>query len=170
MKYRFYTMLLALVAVFFSYQSNAQDSHGHTHDHDHQHHSHTHKTEIGIGNSLVYFTGEKELSYGLHVHVVRNISHSKFGVGLAYERIFDEHKHNTFGIVGSYTPVERLHFALTPGIAFEGSDWDEKNFALHFETAYDLQLGDLHFGPMAEVGYNFEHVHLSLGVHIGFGL
>ncbi|HYQ56570.1 MAG TPA: hypothetical protein VEP89_04410 [Draconibacterium sp.] len=161
------SLLFGIVAVLFALNANAQEHHDHEDEHDH---SHNQKTEIGIGNSLVYFFGEDELSYGLHLHVVRNIGFSKFGVGLAYERIFDEHNHNTIGVVGSYTPVERLHFALTPGIAFEGEGWEEKNFALHFETAYDFQVGDIHLGPMVELGYNFEHVHLSMGVHIGFGL
>nr|WP_319273512.1 hypothetical protein [uncultured Draconibacterium sp.] len=163
------SLLTGIFALFYVLNVNAQEHHDHD-DHEHHDHTHGHKTEIGVGNSLVYFFGEEELSYGLHFHVVRNIGHSNFGVGLAYERIFDEHTHNTIGIVGSYTPVDRLHFALTPGIAFEGEDWGEKNFALHFETAYDFQVGNIHMGPMVELGYNFEHVHLSTGIHIGFGL
>ena len=165
---RIFSLLCGIAAVFFVLNVNAQEEH---HDeHEHHDHTHDHKTEIGFGNSAVYFFGEEELSYGMHFHVIRNIGHSNFGVGLAYERIFDEHKHNTFGVVTSYTPVDRLHFAFTPGIAIEGSDWDEKNFAMHFETAYDFQVGNIHMGPMVELGYNFEHVHLSMGLHIGFGL
>jgi hypothetical protein len=136
------------------------------HDHEHEHNHDDHKTELGIANSLVYFTGEQELSYGLHVHLVRNIGHSKFSAGLGYERIFDEHKHNTVGIVGMYSPIERLYIALSPGIAFEGTHTAEKNFAIHFETTYEFQVGNIHMGPLLELAHDSEDYHISLGVHI----
>ncbi len=167
MKKRYISILTGAIAILFVLNVNAGNINDSEEDHEHDH---GHKTEIGIGNSAVYFLGEKELSYGLHFHIIRNIKESKFGVGLAYEHIFDEHNHNTFGIVSSYTPIDRLHFAFTPGIAVESSNWTGKKFAIHFETAYDFQVGDIHLGPTVELGYNFEHVHLSFGVHIGFGL
>ncbi|MCY1720823.1 hypothetical protein OU798_10740 [Prolixibacteraceae bacterium Z1-6] len=158
----------ALIYTFFllvSLNGKAQDIHDHEHEHIHD----DHKTELGIANSLVYFTGESQLCYGLHVHLVRNIGHSKFSAGLGYERIFDEHKHNTVGIVGMYTPIERLHFSLSPGIAFEGAHPSEKNFAIHFETTYEFQVGDVHMGPLLELAHDSEDYHISLGVHIGLG-
>ncbi len=47
------------------------NSHGHEH----------HRNGIGVVNSPVYFINEKELTYALHVHYVRSIKDTKFGVG-----------------------------------------------------------------------------------------
>uniref|UniRef100_UPI003216A67F hypothetical protein n=1 Tax=uncultured Draconibacterium sp. TaxID=1573823 RepID=UPI003216A67F len=165
MKNNYFILLICIFSLFFVLTGKAQDKHDHTHGHSHD----NHKIELGIANSMVYFVNEKEVGYGLHVHLVRKISQSKFGVGLAYERIFDEHKHNTIGIVGSYTPVDRLHFAVSPGISFEGGHSSEKSFATHFETSYEFQVGDFHIGPLVEVAYDSEDVHISLGMHIGLG-
>ncbi len=133
------------------------------HNHDH------HKYEIGLANSIVYFVGEKEYAYGLHLHLVRNIVHSKFGYGLAYERVFDDHKHNTIGIVGSYNPFKSLHINIAPGIVFEDSEPSDLKFALHAETSYDFELKNIHIGPLLEFAFDPEDYHISLGLHIGFG-
>lgn len=133
------------------------------HSHDREHFA-----EIGVANSIVYFFDEKELAYGFHLHVVKNISHSKFGFGLGYERIFDEHKHNTISFVASYSPIERLYLSLSPGIAFEGTEMSASKFALHIETAYSFEFNDFHIGPLLELAYDSEDYHFSLGVHIGY--
>ena len=132
---------------------------------DHPDHS---KNEIGIANSPVYFVKEKIWAYGLHVHYVRSLSDTKFGVGLGYERIFDQHKHNTFGLIGSYRPIEPLSFSISPGITFEDED-PKANFAFHFETSYEFEVRNLHVGPVLEFAFDPEDVHISLGLHIGFG-
>lgn len=141
----------------------AQDMEHDEHEHDH------HRNEIGIGNSPVYFTKEKTLAYGLHLHYIYNIPESKFGVGLGYERIFDEHKHNTIGVVGNYRPVDKVSLSLSPGVAFEGNTFSEPKFAIHFETAYEFEVKNFHLGPVFEVAYDQEDVHISLGVHVGVG-
>jgi len=128
--------------------------------HDH------HKNEIGVANSPTYFLKEKVFAYGLHCHYVRNIS--KFGIGLGYERIFDEHKHNTFGLVGTYRPIEKLSFNVSPGLTVEDKS-SEVNFALHLETAYEFEVMNFHIGPAFEFAYDPEDYHLSLGLHIGYG-
>ena len=87
------------------------------HTHNHIHH---HKNEIGVAISPVYFFGENETSYSLHLHYSHQLNESKFAVGLVYERIFDEHKHQTIRIVGSYRIAEPLSINLSPGTTFEG--------------------------------------------------
>jgi hypothetical protein len=134
------------------------------HDHDH------HKYEIGVANSLVYFAKEKEYAYGFHLHLVRNIVDSKFGYGIAYERIFDEHKHNTIGILGSYNPTKSLHISIVPGVSFEDSEPSNLKFAFHAETSYDFDLGEFHVGPLLEFAIDPEDHHFSVGLHIGYGL
>lgn len=138
-------------------------------NHDNAHHHHHHKYELGVANSLVYLPHEKEVAYGLHLHFVRKINHSKFGYGLAYERIFDEHAHNFFGIVGNYNPFERLHLNLTPGITLGEDELARPKFAFHTETSYDFNIGDFHIGPLLEVAIDAEDYHIGLGLHIGYG-
>lgn len=138
----------------------SQDTH---HNHDH------HKYELGAANSLVYVAGENEYAYGFHLHLIRKITHSKFGYGIAYERIFDDHKHNTIGIVGSYNPLKSIHISIAPGLAFEDPEPSALKFAFHSEVSYDFDLGNFHVGPLLEFAIGPEDYHLSFGVHIGYG-
>ena len=135
-------------------------------DHDHHHHS---KNELGISNSAVYFVNGNEFADGVHVHYIRNIHETKFGIGLGYERIFDEHKHNSIGIVGSYYPIEQISINLSPGITFEDEHPEEIKFALHLESSYDFEIHNFHIGPVIGIAYDPEDYHLSLGIHIGYG-
>jgi hypothetical protein len=160
------------LSIFYALSMNAQifGTHHEEHDHEHEHPSgHHHKHEIAIANAAVYFLKEKIFSYGLHAHYVYNFPNSKFGLGVAYERIFDEHKHNTFGIVGSYRPIEPLSFLISPGFTFEGEESSHLNFAFHFETSYEFQIKNFHIGPIFEIAVDPEDTHLSLGLHIGYG-
>ena len=141
------------------------DDHNHS---DHSHHNH-HKNEIGVANAIVYFAKEKEFSYGLHIHYIRKINESKFGIGLGYEKIFDEHGHNTIGLIGSYRPTEEFGIHLSPGITFESEDSSSINFAFHIETSYEIELYNFHVGPVLEFAYDPEDYHISLGLHIGYG-
>jgi hypothetical protein len=134
----------------------------------HEHHKH-HKNEIGIANSPVYFVKEKEISYGLHLHYVRNLSETKFGIGVGYERIFDDHEHTTFGIVGSYRPIDRWSINCAPGITYEHNEISELAFALHLETAYEWEIHNFHIGPVLELAYDPEDYHVSFGLHVGVG-
>lgn len=132
--------------------------------HDHEHH----KNEIGIANAPVYFYKEKAFAYGLHLHYVRNIPKSKFGVGLGYERIFDEHKHNTYGLVMAYRPIKKLSLNVSPGLTIENES-KKANFALHLETSYEFEIKNFHIGPVLEYAYDPEDIHISLGLHLGYG-
>ncbi len=154
---------ISLLGIIFAIISTSAYSQEENHNHDH------HMYEIGVANSCVFFVGEKEFAYGLHIHLVRNIKHSKFGYGIAYERIFDEHKHNTVGIVGSYVPFKTMHLNIAPGIAFEDSEPSDFKFSFHAETSYDFNLGNFHIGPLLEFAFDAEDYHISLGLHIGYG-
>jgi hypothetical protein len=121
-----------------------------------------------VANSPVYFFNEKEVSYGFHIHYIYS-PQGKFGIGVGYERIFDEHKHHTIGIVGSYRITDRWSINLAPGITFEESFSNEKNFAAHLESTYEFELNNIHIGPAFEVAYDPEDIHISIGLHVGFG-
>ncbi len=131
--------------------------------------SDNHKNEIGIANSPIYIIKEKEFAYGLHAHYIRGLKETKFGIGVGYERIFDEHKHNTIGVILSYAPIEHLALSLSPGITFNDNNASDLNFGLHLETLYEFEIGIFHIGPVAEFAYAVEDYHVSLGLHLGFG-
>lgn len=146
---------------------NAQESHS---GYSRQKHQDVHKrNELGISLSPVYFFKEKELSVATHLHYVYYFSHSKFGVGLGYERIYDEHKHNFFGLEFNYRPIHNLTLSLSPGVAFEEGGFDEKEFAIHAESVYEFEFGSFHVGPLLELAYHPEDFHISLGIHVGLG-
>lgn len=155
-----YITLLVIVLGVLTTGINAQEE---SHNHDH------HKYELGLANTSVYFVKEKEVAYGIHIHLVRNIEHSKFGFGIGYERIFDKHKHNTLGLLASYNPFGGLYITLSPGATFEDQEPSAMKFAFHAETSYGFNVGDFHLGPMIEFAYEPEDYHISLGLHIGFG-
>lgn len=160
-------LLVVVIALsFLSLKAQEHDQHD-DHENEHEHH---HVHEIGVSAASVYFTGEGELSMATHFHYTYNFPHTKFGLGVGYERIFDEHKHNFVGAELSYRIVHPLSISLSPGIAFEGEHRDEKEFALHFETVYEFELGVFHLGPVLELAYHPEDFHVSLGIHIGLGL
>ncbi len=96
-----------------SYSQSSEHLHTSTCGEDYHHY------ELGVPNSAVYFLNEKYFSYGLHLHVVKNIKYSKYGYALGYERIIDEHCHNSFGIVGVYRPIHEWRINLSPGIIYE---------------------------------------------------
>lgn len=163
--------IVLVPSVFLCMQVAAQDNTDRSIDgkeagHNHHHH---HKNEIGVANSPVYMIREKTISYGLHFHYIRSISESKFGLGAGYERIFDAHGHNTFGVVVSYVPVDKLSFIVSPGVVFENNIRGTADFAMHFETAYEFVIENFHLGPVLELAYDPEDIHLSIGMHIGIG-
>lgn len=159
--------VILLIAFFFGISNLFAQVEVHTEDHSHHNH-HGHLNEIAVANSLVYFLGEKQSAYGLHFHYVRNFKTSNFGVGLGYERIFDEHKHNTIGVLLNYRFFEKLNFSVSPGMAFEDHEPDFK-FAIHFETSYEFIFHDFHIGPSLDFAHDPEDNHISVGIHIGYG-
>lgn len=160
----FLTAFLLFASVFLFAQEN-QNSEYEVHEHEHAHDSH----EFGVSVSPVYFIKEQELSGAVHLHYTYNIPETKFGFGLAYEHIFDDHKHNFFGVEGVFRPVHPWSVSVTPGVTYEGKNFDEKEFAVHFETAYEFELSNVHLGPALEFAYHSEDFHISLGLHLGFG-
>jgi hypothetical protein len=137
--------------------------------HDNHVHSDKHKNEVGIANSPIYIIREKEFAYGLHAHYIRSIKETRFGIGVGYERVFDDHKHNTIAAVLSFTPIEHLSLSLSPGITFRDKNASDMQFGLHLETLYEFEIGFFHVGPVAEFAYYVEDYHVSIGVHVGFG-
>lgn len=149
--------------ICWGFSLKAQDSGTHENHHDH------HRHEIGLANSLVFIGRESEWALGIHAHYLYHIPHTRFGAGLAYERIFDGHGHNMMGIAASYRPLDRITINVTPGIAFSGKEHPGTGFALHFEITYEFQVDDFHLGPSVEYAYEPDGYHISTGIHLGIG-
>ena len=170
MKLKIYLTIISCILVISAFtQSNNVESKNHDeYDHEHKNHHEHHRNEIGVANAPVYFINEKQFAYGLHVHYIRSIPNSKFGIGLGYERIFDAHKHNTIGIVGVIRPIDKFSIIISPGLTFEDGN-KSGIFACHFETSYEFEFKNFHVGPAFEVAYDPEDYHISLGLHLGYG-
>jgi len=150
-------LIQAFLGVGFMAYSQSESHHSHEH----------HRNEIGIANAPVWFVKEKTLAYEFHLHYIRKIPNSKFGIGLGYERIFDSHGHNTLGLIGNYSPINRLNLAVAPGIAFDNEG--DSHFTTHLESSYDFDLHGFHLGPAFEISLSREDIHFSLGLHVGIG-
>lgn len=134
------------------------------HDHDCAHHS----TEIALASTLVYFPSEKAFAPGIHAHYVYNLPGTRFGLGLGYEKIFDDHNHNTIGFIVNFRPVNRLSIMVSPGVTLATHD-KALHFSTHFETSYEFVYKKLHFGPVLGIGWDGEDFHIGAGIHFGLG-
>lgn len=164
-----YNKLVLALSIMFSLviASNAQT---HAHEHNHGQHDHHHEhpaNEIGIGNFVSYLTGEQELAYGIHLHYLRAIKGSRFGYGIGYEQIFDEHIHRVAGIIGSYRLTPNIIITLSPGILFPNQENPKSSFVVHSELVYEFEIGPFHLGPTIELATTFEELHLGAGFHVG---
>lgn len=130
------------------------------------HHNEEPQNEIGIANSPVYMVDEDAIRYGLHIHYIRSLF-EHFGLGLGYEKIFDPHNHQTIGVVLQFKPIHPLTFNIAPGFLIEGNDWSALSFSVHTEASWEFELGYFHLGPLVEVAYGIDDLHLSVGLHTG---
>src|SRR6056300_734576 len=167
---KFYQIIYLLTA--FLYGSTAFGQiHDHDHgDHEHHHPHHEHSLELGAALNPVWMIAEQELTSGLHLHLVKTIGMTKWGIGVGYERIFDDHQHSTAGIVGSYRFTPEWVVNLSPGLTWEGAHTDALLPAVHFESAYEFLVGELHIGPAIEYAWDPADSHFSIGLHLGLGL
>lgn len=163
--------LLSALMAALTLQLAAQGPPGEHRDHEeHEHHGHDHgKNELGVSATPLLFLKEKEPSFGLHLHYLRQIKESPFSIGLGYERIFDDHGHNTFGILAAYRPIDPLVLEFSPGLTIEDAFPGHLHFGFHIEVAYEFEVGGLHIGPTVGFAHDPEDHHIGLGVHIGFG-
>jgi hypothetical protein len=129
---------------------------------------HHHGNEIAISTLPVYFVKEKMVAFGLHSHYTRRIADSDYGLGVCAERTFGSHGHYTAGIMGTWMPGERLNLSISPSLSFENFH-SKADFGMHFDVSYEYDIGRFHVGPDFEAAYDPEDVHLSLGLHVGYG-
>ena len=140
------------------------------HNGDHDHPDHFHLYEFGGALGPAYAFNEKKLTGSLHLHALRNFGHAKrFGTGLGFEALFDEHRHINLSIPFNYHTGEGLVFTLSPGILFkEENGWD-KQFSFHLESLYEFTFEHFHIGPMFELALSRTDIHLMIGIHFALG-
>ena len=128
---------------------------------------HHHRNELSVATGLVI--GEGELSWGIHIHYIRGIGdENKVGIGIGLETIVDKHRHYTISGVLHYRIYKGLIFSLAPGLLIlKEEDKYLLQFAQHFELAYELEIGEFHLGPVAELGLETIGVHYMVGLHFG---
>ena len=155
---------IILLCSFTLYAQKHEDKHENEIEHEHNH-----SQEIGASVGPVYFINDNIFGLSTHIHYVYNLPRSKFGLGAGYEHIFSKIKHSFVGAEINYRPVHQLTLNLSPGVAFEGDQNVSKDFALHFETSYEFEIGAFHIGPVVEAAWHAKEYHVSAGVHFGVG-
>ena len=85
---------------------------------------------------------DEESKLGLHLHYVKGIGeHNQYGIGISFETIFDEHKHNSISLIGTCHFDNGFSIAYAPGILFAEHDGEtEEEFTQHFELYYEFEL------------------------------
>jgi len=140
------------------------------HEYEHEHEHHHPELEFGISGGFVYNFTEKEAAPGMHIHVIKALSKShKFGLGMGYEAIFDEHKHNAASLIIRYRPIDYISINIAPGISWLSSEKNSAKPSMHIEGIYEWEFGNFHLGPMLGVAFNREDVHASLALHFAWG-
>ena len=149
-------LLISIISIIFSES-------GHVHNHNHN-------NEFGIAVGIVPGHEGEDNNIGLHLHYIKGIGeHNNFGIGISLETIFDEHKHNSVSIIGTYHFSNGITIAYAPGILLSEHDdgETETKFTQHFELYYEFELEGFHLGPQFDIGYEDGEIHYMLGLHFG---
>jgi len=163
--------VIGIILIFQSFLAAGQQAHvhgagahGHRTDDPHNYH-------IGVGMAAAHVVGEKGLAPGFHLHLLRQFgAHKRWGMGLGYEVILDEHWHNGLNMLFNYRPVHFISILAGPGMVLAKHDGKtEVKPALHTEAVFEFNVGGLHMGPMIGFGTDREESHFSVGIHIGIG-
>ncbi len=132
-------------------------------------HNHNHNNEFGIAVGIVPGHDGEDDNLGLHLHYIKGVGeHNYFGIGVSLETIFDEHKHNSLSLIGTYHFDNGFTIAYAPGILFsEHDDETENKFTQHVEFYYEFELDKFHIGPQIDIGFEDGDTHYMLGLHFG---
>lgn len=129
-----------------------------------------HRLEVGLSPGLVYLLDESEFTFGLHMHVVARLGESRWGLGVGLERLFDDHGHTTASLVVQLRLIAGWSAILAGGVTLEDGEGFSPLPSLHIETTYEWEIGPMHLGPSLELAIDSEDMHVTLGMHIGFGV
>lgn len=127
------------------------------------------KHELGAAGSIMRSKTDKEWNYGVHAHYVYFVKEGRLGVGLGYERIFNDDTDQTVGLVGAYRPIYPITVMVLGGVTFDNDAKTNSRFASQVEIIYEWAFRNLHFGPTVSYGYYTDDSRYGLGIHIGIG-
>jgi len=135
-------------------------------------HNHNHDNEFGLAIGIVPGHEDEGDNLGLHLHYIKGIGeHNNYGIGVSLETIFDEHKHNSISLIGTYHFDSGFTIAYAPGILFSEHDNEtETEFTQHFEFYYEFELEHFHIGPQFDIGFEDGDMHYMLGLHFGIDI
>jgi len=135
-------------------------------------HNHNHDNEFGLAIGIVPGHEDEGDNLGLHLHYIKGIGeHNNYGIGVSLETIFDEHKHNSISLIGTYHFDNGFTIAYAPGILFSEHDNEtETEFTQHFEFYYEFELEHFHIGPQFDIGFEDGDMHYMLGLHFGIDI
>jgi hypothetical protein len=137
---------------------------------DHEHEEHKHHIGFLIG-SVYNLTEERNLlGLGFEYEYVLPFWNRLFGIGLASEVVFDEHKHYVFSLLVPVHLTREISLFVAPGIMFIEQDEIETRFAIHFGAEYEFDLKKYFIAPEFEIAFAGDDIHIMLGIHIGFGI
>ena len=146
-------LFLILILVSFQISLTAQD------------HS-SKRNEIGIGLGFAKIIHEGGLSPDIHLHYSRTLhEESRFSFLVGLEAIIDDHRHSTVDAGLEYALWKELTLGSTLGLTFVKNGGLEPG--VHFEMAYEFELGVIGVGPMVEYGLGPDDSHFMIGVHCG---
>jgi len=135
-------------------------------------HNHSHEDEFGMAIGLVPGHDDENNSLGLHLHYIKGVNEKNdFGIGISLETIFDEHKHNSISLIGTYHFNNGFSIAYAPGILFSDHNGEtETEFTQHLEFYYEYELKHFHIGPQIDIGFDEDEVHYMIGLHFGIDI
>jgi hypothetical protein len=152
-------LLLLIASPLFCFSQHNHD------DENHSHEDHSHNNEFAIGLGVI---PEHENALGIHAHYIKGIGlNNKFGAGISFETILDDHEHHSFSLISLYRFDFGITVAYAAGILRVVEDEPEYQFSQHIELAYEIPFGELHIGPQIDIGIEEEGIHYMFGVHLG---
>lgn len=153
-------LVLMLILIFPAWGQNE--------NHKHEEHGH----HIGFLVGSVYNFTEEKIMLGLGVEYERVLPFwdGLFGIGLAGEIVFDEHKHYVISLLIPIHPVREFSLFVAPGIMFiDEEEGLVRRFAVHLGAEYEFELDKIFLAPEIGLALAEDDIHLMLGIHIGFG-
>jgi len=162
------TLAVYLASFSINYGYSQQN---HEQELNHQTHGHTHNNEIGTAVGMVAIPKENEIALGFHLHYTKGVGQeNRFGIGIGLGIILEEHQHYAISLATHCRIYKGFIIGYSPGLLILKHDSKKDfHFAQHFELIYEFEVGNLHLGPIVEIGYANSIVHYMTGIHIGIG-
>lgn len=136
----------------------------------HKHEEHNHHIGFLIGSVYNFKEDKFMLGLGIEYEHVLPFWEGLFGIGLAGEMVFDEHKHYVGSLLVVFHPIREFSLFVAPGIMFiDEEEGIERRFAVHFGAEYEFELNKIFLAPEIELAFAGDDIHFMLGIHIGFG-